>query len=39
VADSLRELIDLVFDSLDEPGTHGRALADRATSRATTSTA
>jgi AraC-like DNA-binding protein len=28
--DRLRELIDLVLDSLDEPGTDGRALADRA---------
>jgi AraC family transcriptional regulator len=30
VADRLRELIDLVLDSLDEPGADGRALADRA---------
>jgi AraC family transcriptional regulator len=30
VADRLRELIDLVLYSLDEPGTDGRALADRA---------
>ena len=30
MADRLRELIDLVLDSLDEPGTDGRALADRA---------
>jgi AraC family transcriptional regulator len=30
MADRLRELIDLVFDSLDEPGTDGRALARRA---------
>lgn len=28
--DRLRELIDLVTDSLDEPGADGRALADRA---------
>jgi AraC family transcriptional regulator len=30
VADRLRELIDLVLDSLDEPGADGSALADRA---------
>lgn len=30
MADRLRELIDLVLDSLDEPGADGRALADRA---------
>ena len=30
VADRLRELIDLVLDSLDEPGADGRVLADRA---------
>ncbi len=30
MTDRLRELIDLVLDSLDEPGTDGRALADRA---------
>jgi AraC family transcriptional regulator len=30
VADRLRELIDLVLDSLDEPGANGRALAQRA---------
>jgi AraC family transcriptional regulator len=30
VADRLRELIDLVLDSLDEQGADGRALADRA---------
>ena len=30
VADRLRELIDLVLDSLDEPSADGRALADRA---------
>jgi AraC family transcriptional regulator len=30
VADRLRDLIDLVLDSLDEPGADGRALADRA---------
>jgi AraC-like DNA-binding protein len=30
VADRLRELIDLVLDSLDEPGADGRALARRA---------
>ena len=30
MADRLRELIDLVLDSLDEPGTDGRALAERA---------
>ncbi|MBB4661321.1 helix-turn-helix transcriptional regulator [Conexibacter arvalis] len=30
MADRLRELIDLVLASLDEPGTDGRALADRA---------
>jgi AraC family transcriptional regulator len=30
VADRLRELIDLVLDSLDEPGADGRALAERA---------
>ena len=30
VADRLRELIDLVLDSLDEPGTNGQALARRA---------
>ena len=30
VADRLRELIDLVLDSLDEPGTSGSALARRA---------
>ena len=30
VADRLRELIDLVLDSLDEPGADGRALASRA---------
>jgi hypothetical protein len=30
VADRLRELIDLVLDSLDEPGTGGAALAQRA---------
>jgi AraC family transcriptional regulator len=30
MADRLRELIDLVLDSLDEPGADGRALAQRA---------
>jgi AraC family transcriptional regulator len=30
VADRLRELIDLVLSSLDEPGADGRALAERA---------
>jgi AraC family transcriptional regulator len=30
VSDRLRELIDLVLDSLDEPNADGRALADRA---------
>jgi len=30
VADRLRDLIDLVLDSLDEPGANGRALAERA---------
>jgi AraC family transcriptional regulator len=30
VPDRLRELIDLVLDSLDEPGDDGRALAERA---------
>jgi AraC-like DNA-binding protein len=30
VADRLRELIDLVLDSIDEPGADGRALAERA---------
>lgn len=30
VADRLRDLIDLVLDSLDEPGADGRALAERA---------
>jgi AraC family transcriptional regulator len=30
VADRLRELIDVVLDSLDEPGADGRALAQRA---------
>jgi AraC family transcriptional regulator len=30
VADRLRELIDLVLDSLDEPGADGQALAQRA---------
>jgi AraC-like DNA-binding protein len=30
VADRLRELIDLVLDSIDEPGANGRALALRA---------
>jgi AraC family transcriptional regulator len=30
VADRLRELIDLVLDSLDEPSADGRALAERA---------
>src|ERR671914_2523289 len=30
MADRLRELIDLVLDSLDEPGTDGKALAERA---------
>jgi len=30
VADRLRELIDLVLESLDEPGADGRALAQRA---------
>ena len=30
MADRLRELIDLVLDSLDEPGADGRALAGRA---------
>jgi AraC family transcriptional regulator len=30
VADRLRELIDLVLDSLDDPSANGRALADRA---------
>ncbi|MGH2716057.1 MAG: hypothetical protein ACRDM7_19675 [Thermoleophilaceae bacterium] len=30
MADRLRELIDLVLDSLDEPGADGRALAERA---------
>jgi AraC family transcriptional regulator len=30
MADRLRELIDLVLGSLDEPGADGRALADRA---------
>jgi AraC family transcriptional regulator len=30
VADRLRDLIDLVLDSLDEPGADGRALAQRA---------
>jgi AraC family transcriptional regulator len=30
MADRLRELIDLVLDSLDEPGSDGRALAARA---------
>jgi AraC family transcriptional regulator len=30
VADRLRELIDLVLDSLDEPNTDGQALAERA---------
>jgi AraC family transcriptional regulator len=30
VTDRLRELIDLVLDSLDEPGADGRALAERA---------
>jgi len=28
VADRLRELIDLVLESLDEPGADGRALAE-----------
>lgn len=30
MADRLRDLIDLVLDSLDEPGADGRALAERA---------
>src|SRR5918996_1409154 len=30
MADRLRDLIDLVLDSLDEPGADGRALAQRA---------
>jgi AraC family transcriptional regulator len=30
MADRLRELIDLVLDSLDEPSIDGRALAERA---------
>jgi AraC-like DNA-binding protein len=30
VPDRLRDLIDLVLDSLDDPGADGRALADRA---------